>query len=212
MPIARLHRTDAILLEMERRLVLRRGRPVPTLRRFRHIDLPDMRRWYQHAESNPLAVRRPANVRWSLVGVGDLRCSAFGIHVPHEDLRAARLALGDISEACPVRRPHRTRAFAEHSVVRAIRVHEPERGVPAVLDLVHIATGVDDLFAVGRNLWITDLLVVEVMIDREQCVGAPLLGTASRRGAEYEEEGERKVSSHRLLRMLWAGGKYDPPP
>ena len=62
-------------------------------------------------------------------------------------------------------------------------------GLQLVLELVHPASRVDDLRAVGRDVRLADLLEVEVFLDGEECVGAFFLGRCARRD---EGSGERE--------------------
>ena len=109
-----------------------------------------------------------------LIDAGHLRHRAFRIHPPHEDLRPP-VRLGDIADPGAVRRPARASAFDQETLLGAIPVHDPEGGIPAVLLLVHPATGKDDPGSVGRNLGVTDLLPVEIVLHGEQGVGGRFL-------------------------------------
>ena len=131
----------------------------------------------------------------------DLGGRALRVHVSHEDLRPTRIAFGEVREPRPVGRPHGARAFAEHAIVRAVGIHDPERRIPPVVDLVDVPARVDDLLAVGRNLGISNLLEVEVVIDGQKRVGPLLLRAGEAGTGEREQQrdvkGERGAS-HRL--------------
>ena len=106
----------------------------------------------------------------------DLRGGSIGIDPADKDLRAARLSIGDIENAFPVGRPAGVGAFGQKPMLAAIGIHDPERGIPAVLDLVGLLAGVDNARAIGRNLRVADALQVKVVIVGQTRGGRRLLG------------------------------------
>ena len=104
---------------------------------------------------------------------------------------AREVDVGQIEDACAVRRPARVAALDEEPVVRAVGVHDPQRRLPFVFDLVHPAARVHDLGAVGRDLGIGHLLPVEVMVHGEQGVGGRFLGGRPR--SRHREEQQRET-------------------
>ena len=175
----------AILTIVEVGLVLRRRRPFRARRSLRHVDVPLALLRHEHAEANLLSVRRPPHVADRFAHARHLRHGDGSLHVANEQLRAARLTVIEKREARSVGRPARVGSFAEKPVARAIGIHDPERRVPAILHLVHVAPRVHNLGAIGRDLGIGDLLVVEILLDGEERVGGLLL-------AERRDDGRNK--------------------
>jgi hypothetical protein len=111
-----------------------------------------------------------------LGGVSDLRRRTIGIDPADKNLRTARFPIGDVENAFPVGRPSRVRAFGEEAMLPAIGVHDPERGIPAVLDSVGLLARVDNARAIGRDRGIAHALEVKVMIVGETRGGRGFLG------------------------------------
>ena len=182
-----LREPDAILAVVQPVDDPRRLRPLGAGRGRGHADLPGLLVGDEHRERDRFAVGRPLRVGRGLSDMGDLRGRAFGVHPAHEQLRALGLAVGEIQDPRAVRRPAGARAFPQSAVLGAVGVHHPERRLPLVLELVHVAPGVDDLRPVGRELRVGDLLPVEVMLDGEERVGR---GFLSRGGRSSEKPGD----------------------
>ncbi len=180
MEISRLREPDTILAIVQRRLVLRRGRPVRPRRWRGHVDGPGSLHWHQHAEPDRLAVGRPPDVADVLIDARDLRRRPFGLHPANEELRAAWIAALEIGDARAVGRPAGAAAFVEKAVLAPVRVHDPQLGVEAILELVDVSPRVDDLRAVGRDLRIRHLLEVEILLDGEERVGSVFLSEKRR--------------------------------
>ena len=194
-----------ILAVVQRFHHARRGRPLGALRRGGHADLPSVLFRHEHGERDGLAVRRPARVGHLVGGVRDLRGGPVGIDPADEDLRAARLSVGDIENALPVGRPARVRTLGQEAMLAAIGVHDPERGIPAVLDLVGLLAGVDNARAIGRNLRIADALEVEVVIVGQTRGGRGLLGDGGESRQAYQgRRGESNI--HGDLQERASGG------
>ena len=187
---ALLHVADAVLAVMEILHDPRRGRPLRALRRLGERDAPWCRVGRQHHERDRFAVGRPPRIGRLLSDPRDLRGSALGIHPSDEQLRPLGLPVGQIEDARTVRRPARVAALDEEPVVRAVGVHDPQRRLPFVFDLVHPAARVHDLGAVGRDLGIGHLLPVEVMVHGEQGVGGRFLGGRPRSRHRQEQQRE----------------------
>ena len=185
---ALFHEADTILPVVQ--LIDHAGRrsPLRARGRLRHRDLPRRRVGHEHRERDRLAVGRPARVRGRLLHARDLRDRPLGIHPAHEDLRPLGLALGEIHDPRPVRRPAGTRSLDEEALMRAVRVHDPQRRLPLVFQLVHPAAGVHDLRAVGRDLRLARLLPIEVMRDGEERVRRGLLSGDGDRGEQQRKQ------------------------
>jgi len=123
-----------------------------------------------------------SEILWSTRVICDV---PLGVHPTDEELRAARSAAVDVGDARSVGRPPRTAALRQKPILRAIRVHDPQLGVEAVLELVDMAARVDDLRSVRRDLRVADLLEVEEFVDGEQRVGSPFL--SEERNARREQ-------------------------
>src|SRR5947207_8758058 len=78
-----------------------------------------------------------------------------------------------------------------------------------VVDLVDVPARVDDLLAVGRNLGVSNLLEVEVVIDGQKGVGPLLLRAGEAGTGEREQQrdvkGERGASHRLSWWMKWRG-------
>ena len=172
---ALLHEPGAVAAIVQPIHDTRRGRPLRPFRRRGHADLPWRFTLDEHRESERPAIGRPAQVRRRLADARDLGRGAFRIHPADKDLRPLRLTVGEVGDPRAVGRPARTRTLHEKTIARAVGVHDPERRIPAVLDLVHPAARVDDLRARRRDLRIGDLFPVEVVVDGKQRVGCGFL-------------------------------------
>src|SRR6185503_15922353 len=78
-------------------------------------------------------------------------------------------------DTCSVRGPSRAGALRQKTIAGPVGVHDPEARVPPIVHLVDVSAGVHDLAAIGRDLRIAHLLVVEILLDREDGVALALL-------------------------------------
>ena len=120
-------------------------------------------------ERDPLAVGRPERVGGAALEPGDRGDRALRVHPANEDLGAAGLARRREEDAGAVRRPLRAAAVQKAPLPGAVRVHDPQRRLAPVLELVDPAQRVDDLRAVGRDLRVGHRLHVEVLLEGEGC-------------------------------------------
>ena len=148
----------------------RRFGPLRAGGRLRHFDRPGIALFDEHRERELFPVGRPGERRGCLFDSGDLGSGAFGVHPSHEDLGPFGLTLRDEGDAIARGRPARGRSLRKEPVAAAVGVHDPQRGLALVVDLVDPAAGVDDLRAVRGELRLGDRLQIEIEVER-QAVG-----------------------------------------
>ncbi len=134
--------------------------------------------------------------------MSDLRRGTVGIDPADKDLRATRLSVGDVENALPIGRPARVRALGQEAVLAAIGIHDPQRGIPAVLDLVGLLAGVDDARAIGRDLRIAHALEIEVVIVGETRREVSFLGNGSESRQEYQSRRHGELNFHPTPREI----------
>jgi hypothetical protein len=183
---------DLILPVMQRPDDAGGRRPFGPLRLGRHADRPFFLVRREHRERDRFPVRRPARVARRRVGhARNLRGRALGIHPSHEQLPAFRLAFCEVQQPLAVGRPARRRSFDQKPMLRSIRVENPQRGLPFVLELVHVPARVNDARPVGRDLRVGHTLPIKIVLGGEERIRARLLG-AQHGGAASDDGGEQR--------------------
>jgi hypothetical protein len=136
----------------------------------REIDGEFLLAGHHPLEVEVSSVGRPLMVRGILRLVGHLAHGALRVHPPDVELRAPGLTFCQIRDPSPIGGPTRRRPVHQESVLGPVGVHDPDRGLEAVFQLVDVGSRVDDLLPIRGDLRIAHPLDIQVVSDGEERV------------------------------------------